>query len=117
MGIEWGLWDEGIRYDVRVADNMLWYDQGQYHGRVSVQVRDRKTNTIYARIGDVKVIGNFSPIWVSILGHQYQLTEILRMDRPIKEIFTQDEKLRRRFKERGIDRPGPKDWLPPRGKR
>jgi hypothetical protein len=109
---EWGPWDEGIRYDVRVGYDVLWYDQGQYHGRVPVEIRDRETGVVRRRVGDVKVIGNFSPIWVSLHGIKFQLTELLRLEHSITDEWVKAEKRRRRFKERGMDRPGPKDWLP-----
>lgn len=108
---EWGPWDEGVRYDVRVGD-VLWYDQGQYHGRVPVEIRDRETGVVRERVGDVKMIGNFSPIWVSLHGLKFQLTELLRLEHSITEEWVKAEKRRRRLKTHGIDRPGPKDWVP-----
>lgn len=108
----WGRWYEGVRYDVRVGHDVLWYDQGQYHGRVPVEIRDRESGVVLSRVGDVKVIGNFSPIWVSVKGLRFQLTELLRLEESIGDEWIKAEKRRRRFKERGIDRPGPKDWIP-----
>ena len=41
-----------------------YYDQGGYHTRVEVEIKNKKTQQIYKRIGDGKQIGNFHPIWV-----------------------------------------------------
>jgi hypothetical protein len=112
MSLEkWGPWDEGIRYDVRIGE-VLWYDQDQYHGRVPVEIRDRETGVVLKRAGDVKVIGNFSPIWVSIHGLDFQLTELLRLEHSVTKAWVKAEKRRREFQRYGIERPGPKDWLP-----
>lgn len=111
MSSEMGPWDEGVRYDVRMGD-ALWYDQDQYHGRVPVEIRDRVTGQIYKRVGEVKVIGNFSPVWVSIKGIRLQLTEILRLDHSITEDFVKLEKRRRELERRGMKEIGPKDWFP-----
>ena len=71
-------WHEGERYDISVGD-ARWYDQGQYHGRAPVWIRDRKTGIIVKRVGDVRIIGNFSPIWVNWKGKSIQIEELLRM--------------------------------------
>lgn len=108
--MNWGHWDEGIRYDVRVGD-VLWYDQDQYHGRAPVEIRDRETGVVKSRVGDVRIVGNFSPIFVSVLGIRFQLTEILRLDHPITDEWVKAEKRRRRFNARAGRDPGPKDWV------
>lgn len=108
--MSWGNWDEGGRYATRVGD-VLWLDQGQYHGRAPVEILDRESGEVLKRSGDVRIIGNFSPIWVNVYGYRLQLTEILRFDRSIKEEM-KAKKLQKGFSERGIDRPSPLDWLP-----
>lgn len=72
-----GQWHEGERYKIRVGD-VLYYDQGQYHGRAPVEILDKVDNVIHKRVGDVRIIGNFSPIWVSWKGKRIQIEVLLR---------------------------------------
>lgn len=114
MTEDWGNWSQGVQYDVRTDHgNLLWYDQGQYHGRIPVQIKDNVTGEVWSRIGDVRVIGNWSPIWVSFNGLQLQLTEILRLPAPLTRDEVRKHRLKEGFLKRGIENPGPKDWFPP----
>ena len=71
--IGWGQWHIGdSRYDARVG-NALYLDEGQYHGKVPVEIRDKETGVIYQRTGDMKVVGNFTPIWVNFKGKKVLL--------------------------------------------
>lgn len=70
-------WHEGERYDICLGD-ALFYDQGGYHTRVPVWIRDNKTGEIVKRVGDGRQIGNFHPIWVNWHGKQIQVEELLR---------------------------------------
>ena len=61
----WGEWHEGNAFDVRLGA-VHNYDQGGYHTRVEVQIREHKTGVTHFRVGDGKQIGNFHPIWVRV---------------------------------------------------
>lgn len=77
----WGHWEDGWgRYDIRLHDDVFWLDQAQYHGRVDVQIWDRAEGKLSQRVGDVRLIGNFSPTWVRWKGERIQLTELLRIE-------------------------------------
>lgn len=107
-----GAWHEGTgtRYEVRVGD-VLWLDQGQYHGRAPVEIRDRVSGEVLKRTGDVKLIGNFSPIWVNVHGRRILVDHILRFNRSLQEEL-EDLDQHDRFLKHGIIDPGPHDWLP-----
>lgn len=108
-----GNWQDGTgkRYEVRVGD-VLWYDQGQYHGRAPVEIRDRVTQEVIHRTGDVRIIGNFSPIEVNLAGMKVLLTDLLKFDEPIEVELTKRSQ-HERLKKRGIERGHPKEWMPP----
>lgn len=101
----------GSRYEARVGDH-LWLDQGQYHARAPVEIRDRVTGEVLKRSGDVHLIGNFSPIWVSLYGRRVQVDILLRFSRPALEEFEEEERLEA-FQKHGVTKVGPRDWLPP----
>lgn len=112
-----GGWHQGTgsRYEARIGD-VLWLDQGQYHGRAPVEIRDRVTGEILKRMGDVKLIGNFSPTWVSIHGRKLEIETILRFDKPIQEAI-EDLEQQDTFRKHGVahgTETGPHDWLPKR---
>lgn len=112
--MEYGNWHQGVgtRYEARVGE-ALWYDQGEYHGRVPVEIRDRTTGEVLQRVGDVRRIGNFAPITVSLLGEKVLLDDLLTYDRSLEEELT-DEANRARREKHGIQHGrGPKDWIPP----
>lgn len=73
----WGQWHDGYRYAIRVGE-MEW--SGNYRGRSPVMVADRQTGGLIVRMGDVRIIGNFSPIWITVKGKRSQLTELLRVE-------------------------------------
>lgn len=106
-------WYEGTgsRYEARIGE-VLWLDQGQYHGRAPVEIRDRVTGEILSRTGDVKIIGNFSPTWVNVFGRKLTVEDILRMDRPILEELAERQRQAIIDKHSG-GRGGPKEWTPP----
>lgn len=107
-----GQWYEGTgsRYEIRIGD-ALWLDQGQYHGRAPVEIRDRVTGEVLKRTGDVKLIGNFSPTWVNVHGRKLQIAVILRFNKTILEEI-QDREHHDRYLKHGIISPGPHDWTP-----
>lgn len=72
-------WHEGVRYDVSVANNMLYTNASQTRGKVTVFIRDNLSGKIEQRTGDAQMIGNFSPIWVSWKGKKIQIEELLRV--------------------------------------
>lgn len=76
-GRGWGQWHEGYRYAIRVGE-AEWFSE--YRGRVPVMIADRKTGGLIVRMGDLRIIGNFSPIWVTINKKKVQLTELLRVE-------------------------------------
>lgn len=45
-----------------------------------MMIADRKTGGLIVRMGDVRIIGNFSPIWITVKGKRSQLTELLRVE-------------------------------------
>jgi hypothetical protein len=76
-----------------------------------VEIRDRVTGEILKRTGDVKIIGNFSPIWVNVHGRKLQVETITRFDKTIlEEIEDQDQA--EAFRKHGVTEKGPHDWLP-----
>jgi hypothetical protein len=78
---DWGQWHHGGRYSVRTGYSEHNYDsEGEETFRVGVEIKDNTTGETIRRVGRGEMIGNFSPIWVSIGGKKYQLTELLRMD-------------------------------------
>lgn len=111
-------WVQGERYSVRVGD-VYWLDQGQYHGVADVEIRDNVTGDIFARRGDVKIIGNFSPIWVNFRGNKVLIEELVRKEEELPFV-TRPEKaqvnLEKRLKTRGYGT-GPREWLPKRKKK
>jgi hypothetical protein len=115
MTEDWGRWEEGFRYEARMDyGNLLWHDQGQYHGRMPVQIRDRMTGKVFDRIGDVKIIGNFSPIFVTIMGYPFQVTELLRMEEPVTREYVRNLRYQEELKKKGKQHYGPKAWRPRR---
>ncbi len=115
MTEDWGPWDEGPRYSTRMDHgNLLWYDQGQYHGRIPVQIKDNATGQVLERVGDVKLIGNYSPVFVSLHGHTFQLTELLRLEEPVTRNYVQNLRYQEEFKKKGKQHFGPKAWRPRR---
>lgn len=111
--MEFGQWQQGsgARYEARVGE-ALWYDQGQYHGRAPVEIRDRTTSEVLSRVGDVRIIGNFSPIFVNLLGHRVQLDEVLTWNGTVEEELARKSS-NARMKKAGIQDRSPKDWIPP----
>lgn len=71
-------WYQGQRYDVALG-NPRYYDQGQYHSRVPVYIRDNKTGKIIERVGDGRQIGNFHPVWVNWNGKKVQVEKLLEV--------------------------------------
>ena len=77
----WGRWVDGWgRYDIRLHDQVIWLDRNQYHGRVDVQVWDRRFGKLHDRVGDVRLIGNFSPTWINFKGERTQIDQLLRKE-------------------------------------
>lgn len=71
-------WYEGERFDMRMG-NALFYDEGGYHTRVPVEVRDRVTGKLYSRVGDWRQIGNFHPVWINWKGKKITVEEMLQL--------------------------------------
>ncbi len=71
-------WEEGKKYDVCIG-YIHWYDRGMYHGRAPIWIKDKKTGKIVKRVGDVRMIGNFSPIWIAWNGKSISLANLLRL--------------------------------------
>lgn len=115
---EFSQWHQGTgsRYEARVGE-VLWLDRDQYHGRAPVEIRDRVTGEILARVGDVKIIGNFSPTWVNVFGRKLMVEDIVRMNRPIPEELAERQRQAIIDKHSG-GRGSPKEWapLPPKKK-
>jgi hypothetical protein len=106
----------GSRYEVRVGE-VRWLDQGQYHGRAPVEIRDLVTGEILKRMGDVKIIGNFSPIWVNVYGKRISIEHIAKFNRTIPEELEDWDQMDT-FLKHGVTNKGPHDWLPkPRSRR
>lgn len=112
MSTRWGQWHQGEIYDVRVGE-VLWYNQEESRGRAEVQIRDKVSGLIFDRVGEVKIVGNFSPTWVNFRGNRLQLEEILRAGRQITGPLPPD----RTLVEIVATRPPPEEWLPRHGKR
>lgn len=113
MQEQWGRWQDGTgsRYSARVGQ-VLYYDQGQYHGRAQVQIKDNVTGHVIDRVGDVKIVGNFSPIWVSLLGRKVLLETLLGWNGPVEEELDRMDRAER-MKKHGLEKSmGPQDWLP-----
>jgi hypothetical protein len=68
-------WHHGEKYDICMGDS-LFYDQGGYHTRVPVWIKDNYTGKIILRIGDGKQIGNFHPVWVKINGKEITVEKL-----------------------------------------
>lgn len=112
--MDFGPWHGGVgkRFDARVGD-VLWYDQGQYHGRAPVEIRDRITGEVLSRTGDVRIIGNFSTVEVSLLGMKVLLTDLLTYDDPLEVELTRRAEAEREKKYGIRHGRNPKDWIPP----
>jgi hypothetical protein len=111
-------WHEGERYSVRVGD-VYWLDQGQYHGVADVEIRDNVTGDIFQRRGDVKIIGNFSPIWVNFKGNKILIEELVGLEGELPYMTSPERergKLEKRLKTRGYGT-GPREWLPKKKKK
>lgn len=79
---DWGQWHEGNECAIRVKVPKL--DSYPNNFECEVQIWDKKTGIIHDRIGLGKFIGNFSPIWVSFMGHKKQIEVLLREGLPTK---------------------------------
>jgi hypothetical protein len=111
-------WIQGERYSVRVGE-VYWLDQGQYHGVADVEIRDNVTEETFARRGDVKLIGNFSPIWVNFRGNKILIEQLVSLEAELPFMTTPERertKLEKRLKTRGYGS-GPREWLPKKKKR
>ena len=70
--------DKGGHYEIELGRTYN-YDQGGYHTRTEVKIRDKRTGKIVKRIGDGKQIGNFHPIWVNWKGKKIQVEKLLEI--------------------------------------
>ena len=72
-------WHEGERYDISVANNLLYTNNEGSRGKVTVFIRDKwEGNKIHQRTGDAQMIGNFSPIWINWKGKKVTIEDMLK---------------------------------------
>jgi len=71
--------DKGGKYEVAVvAVDYLNQDGSRF--RCNVYIRERKERgKVEKRVGDGRLIGNFSPIWVNWRGKSIQLEKLLEI--------------------------------------
>jgi len=75
-------WHKGSRYDISVANNLLYTNSDWTRGKVTVFIKDKwDGNKIHQRTGDAQMIGNFSPIWVNWKGKKIMIEELLNSTR------------------------------------
>ena len=71
-------WQEGVRYDISIANNMLYTNNTGSRAKVTIFIRDKQDgNKIHQRTGYVRMIGNFSPIWINWKGKEVMLEKLL----------------------------------------
>jgi len=85
-GIRWGEWHPGQAVDIRIGSTLAHYSE--YRQAVAVELHDRLTDTTHYRRGDCRLIGNFSPIWVTWKKKSWQVEELLR--KTAQELFLVD---------------------------
>lgn len=71
----WGQWYEGPEYNVRIGE-VFWRGESEQTGRVDVEVLDKATGQVHSRTGLVKMIGNFSPIWINWKGKKVLVEDL-----------------------------------------
>jgi len=73
-------WHKGERYDILMG-NALFYDQGGYHTRIPVWIRDNVTGEIVKRVGDGRQIGNWHPVTINWKGKKVDVEDMLKKKR------------------------------------
>lgn len=80
--------DKGGTYEAAVLDDLKYLNQEQTRARCTVLIRERGHPTHFShlppgkavkRIGDCRMMGNFSPIWVNWKGKSIQLEKLLQI--------------------------------------
>lgn len=81
--------DKGGQFEAAVMPGLRWLNQDMTRARVIVWVRERKLTgpipgklykgTPVRRVGDCRMMGNFSPIWVNWRGKSIQLEQLLKI--------------------------------------
>ena len=72
--------DKGGRFEAAVMPGIKWLNQEQSRARVIVWIRERKLpGTAVKRVGDCRMMGNFSPIWINWGGKSIQLERLLEI--------------------------------------
>lgn len=72
-------YDEGGRYAIGIADNLLYTNADWTRGKVTVFIRDKIDGKIHQRTGDAQMIGNFSPIFINWKGKKVQVEQLLQV--------------------------------------
>ncbi|MFA5436874.1 MAG: hypothetical protein WC372_12620 [Candidatus Neomarinimicrobiota bacterium] len=74
-------WNKGFKYDVGLANNMLYTNNSGSRGKVTVFIRDNKTKQIHTRTGDAQQVGNFCPVWINWEGEKIIAHDLLKVRR------------------------------------